>query len=31
MPPTIAKVWFVAVRKALEKADGIEEEAIVID
>lgn len=31
VPPTVAKVLFEAIKKALEKADGVEPEHITID
>jgi DNA (cytosine-5)-methyltransferase 1 len=31
VPPSIAKILFEAVRKALEEADGVEKEVLVID
>lgn len=31
VPPSIAKVLFEAVRRALEEADGVEKEVLVID
>jgi DNA (cytosine-5)-methyltransferase 1 len=31
VPPSVAKILFEAVRKALEEADGVEKEVLVID